>query len=216
MNRHQGKATTITSDRAKGGYAPERRPTPPYLTTPPHHVLFLLPLLTMLFLLPQCTKKPPVVTDFPVVVQVFPDEPISPVEPVASDPIELVGVDPAVVEEKVEPVFKAVYFDFDGVELRDDTRNGVAIWISKLWKIEGAVLVLEGHADSRGSVQYNFGLGQKRAVAVKRYMESKGVGNRIRCVSYGESRPVQEGCEAEDCFQENRRVELRIEKAGIE
>lgn len=215
MGRHQGKAVTITPDQAKGGYAPELRPSPPVLSTPtlhgfspftPQAIFFVL-----LVLLPSCTKKPQIPLDVPVVapveevVQVLPEE-----------PVELNGGDPALAVVKGEPVFKAAYFDFDGVEIRSDAREELENWKSGLYKLEGAGVVLEGHCDFRGSSQYNFGLGMKRAVAVKRYLESQGVGNKIRCVSYGENRPAREWCETEECLQENRRVELRIEKGGME
>ena len=142
----------------------------------------------------------PVVEEVTEVVQVLPEDAVS-------EPAEAVK---SVVES--DPVFKAVYFDFDGVEIREDAREGLEVWRGKIEALGGVGIVLEGHADSRGSERYNFGLGQRRAVAVKRYLEGVGVGNKLRCVSYGESRSVKENCTVEECHQENRRVELRLER----
>ena len=72
----------------------------------------------------------------------------------------------------------------------------------------GASVTLEGHADERGSREYNIGLGEKRALAVRRLMSLLGAtGPQIRTISYGEERPADAGHE-ESAWQLNRRVEI--------
>ena len=65
---------------------------------------------------------------------------------------------------------------------------------------------LEGHADERGSTEYNLSLGQRRADSVRQYMENLGLdGSELRTVSYGEEQPEDRG-HTEDAWSRNRRV----------
>ena len=67
-------------------------------------------------------------------------------------------------------------------------------------------VIVEGHADERGTREYNLALGARRANAVREYLISQGVaGNRIRTVSYGKERPVAV-CSDESCYSQNRRA----------
>ncbi|MGB1360573.1 MAG: peptidoglycan-associated lipoprotein Pal [Alphaproteobacteria bacterium] len=67
-------------------------------------------------------------------------------------------------------------------------------------------IVVEGHADERGTREYNLGLGEKRATIVKKYLVSKGVAkNKIQVISYGKERPVVE-LHAESAWSKNRRA----------
>ena len=98
-----------------------------------------------------------------------------------------------------------VFFELDKSEVRDDSRPALqkdADWLKK-W---GTVLVtLEGHADSRGSAEYNLGLGNRRATAVKVYLENLGVpATRVTVVSKGKEQPFCNE-ENESCWSQNRR-----------
>ena len=70
----------------------------------------------------------------------------------------------------------------------------------------------EGNADERGSSEYNMGLGENRARAVKNYLTGYGIdASRIETTSYGEERTARTGCGSDDaCHQENRRVEWTV------
>ena len=71
-----------------------------------------------------------------------------------------------------------------------------------------ATITLEGHGDERGSREYNIGLGERRAQAVRQIMELSGVGaNQLTTVSYGEEKPAVDGHD-ESAWSQNRRVEL--------
>ena len=98
-----------------------------------------------------------------------------------------------------------VYFDLDRSEIRDDARAGLqkdAEWL-KRWT--STQVIVEGHCDSRGSAQYNLGLGSRRASAVKDYLMSLGVpASRVTVVSKGKEQPFCTD-ETESCWQQNRR-----------
>lgn len=70
----------------------------------------------------------------------------------------------------------------------------------------------QGHADERGSSEYNMGLGENRSKSVKNYLTSYGISSdRIEVTSYGEERPAQSDCgNDENCHQMNRRVEWLV------
>ena len=81
--------------------------------------------------------------------------------------------------------------------------NSNAEWIKSK---NGVVVQIEGHCDSRGSVEYNLALGERRAKAVKSYLVSLGVSSdRLRVVSYGEEKPVAQG-ETDEAYAQNRRA----------
>jgi peptidoglycan-associated lipoprotein len=98
-----------------------------------------------------------------------------------------------------------VFFDYDQSGIRDDGRGPLqknADWL-KRWS--STQITVEGHADSRGSSEYNLALGSRRATAVKDYLVNLGVpGTRITVVSKGKEQPF---CttESEECWQQNRR-----------
>ena len=98
-----------------------------------------------------------------------------------------------------------VYFDLDKAEIRDDGRSSLqkdADWLKKWGSTR---ITLEGHCDSRGSAEYNLGLGSRRATAVKDYLVNLGVpAGRIVVVSKGKEQPFCND-ETESCWQQNRR-----------
>ena len=97
------------------------------------------------------------------------------------------------------------YFDLDSQAIRDDAKPVLqkdADWM-KRWA--STKVTVEGHADERGSAEYNLALGERRATAVRNYLVNLGVGNdRIQVVSKGKEAPVC-GEHAEPCWQQNRR-----------
>ncbi len=73
---------------------------------------------------------------------------------------------------------------------------------------------VSGHADERGSDEYNLALGNRRAAAAKRYLENKGIeGSRVEVVSYGEERPLNPGSD-EAAYAQNRRDEFEVTAGG--
>ena len=87
-----------------------------------------------------------------------------------------------------------IYFDYDEDNLREDMLSNL-LAISKLMKENSSyTLLVEGHADERGTREYNLALGERRANAAKDYLMTYGIsGNRISVISYGKERPVDSG-----------------------
>ena len=103
-----------------------------------------------------------------------------------------------------------VFFDYDQFELRQDARDRLAQNAKFLTSHPEFVLTIEGHADERGTNDYNLALGEKRANAAREYLSTLGVGaERLRTVSYGEERPFC-GESSESCWQQNRRAHFTI------
>jgi peptidoglycan-associated lipoprotein len=98
-----------------------------------------------------------------------------------------------------------VFFDYDMSEIRADARGPLQVNADWMKKWTGTQIMLEGHADSRGSAEYNLALGSRRANSVKDYLVSLGVPTtRITIVSKGKEAPFcTEGTEV--CWQQNRR-----------
>lgn len=100
------------------------------------------------------------------------------------------------------------YFDFDQSTLKQDARAALEAHAAYLVE-SGSNIVLEGHADERGTREYNLALGERRGQAVARYLTVLGVSNQqIETVSYGEERPASIAHD-ETSWSLNRRVELR-------
>jgi peptidoglycan-associated lipoprotein len=115
-------------------------------------------------------------------------------------PVEVDGDDAFVIGT-------VLYFDFDKSELRADVRGSLDERAEALQSKSG-VLRLEGHADERGTREYNMALGERRAKAVANYLSSQGVpASQIETVSYGEEKPAMLGG-GSDAMAKNRRVEI--------
>jgi peptidoglycan-associated lipoprotein len=100
---------------------------------------------------------------------------------------------------------KDAYFDLDKADIRPDAREALAKTAEFLRNYPQVKAAIEGHCDERGSTEYNLGLGDRRAGAVKQYLVSLGIAaDRLTTVSYGKEKPFcMEASEA--CYQQNRR-----------
>lgn len=100
----------------------------------------------------------------------------------------------------------SVNFDYDSATLSPDSRRRLADNAEWIKSNPTATVQVEGHCDSRGSVEYNLALGERRAKAVKAYLGSLGIDSkRLTIISYGEEKPLVTG-ESEDAFAKNRRA----------
>jgi peptidoglycan-associated lipoprotein len=103
---------------------------------------------------------------------------------------------------------RIVYFDFDSSAIRADSQSVVAAHAQYLAANPSQKVRLEGHADERGSREYNIGLGERRDQAVRRALMLSGVAEvQLATVSYGEERPAAAGSD-EQAYSLNRRVEI--------
>jgi peptidoglycan-associated lipoprotein len=103
---------------------------------------------------------------------------------------------------------RVVYFDYDKSDVKSEYRAIVAAHATYASAHNTARVTLEGHADERGTREYNLGLGERRGNAVSGLLSAGGaMGDQLDTVSYGEERPV---CRVSDesCWGQNRRVEI--------
>ena len=103
---------------------------------------------------------------------------------------------------------KVIYFDFDKSEIKPEYADIVKLGAQTLTGRPGLKMKLEGNTDQRGTREYNIGLGERRAQAVRRALLLQGVAEtQITTVSFGAERPAAEG-DDESAWSKNRRVEL--------
>ena len=177
-------------------------------------------LLTFLYGCPK--KKPatppntidvdtqPVDTPPPAVTQDVVPTPTPTVEDEVEDP--MMSSDLQIVNDELRRrgFSPDVYFEYDESSLSDETRERLARNAELLKAQTGFLVTVEGHADERGTNEYNLALGDKRANAVRDYLSSLGVdGSRLRIITYGEERPVCTETE-ESCWSQNRRAHMII------
>ena len=103
-----------------------------------------------------------------------------------------------------------VYFDFDRSELTEKAKELLAQVGELLLKEKRFTITIEGHTDARGTEDYNFTLGAKRAMKVKEFLAAYGIENsRMESVSYGKEAPKAQG-ETEEAYSQNRRANFRV------
>jgi peptidoglycan-associated lipoprotein len=116
----------------------------------------------------------------------------------------------AAIEAAKNTLKATIYFDYDASEIRGDARSALDLKLPILRANSGVQIRISGHADERGSDQYNDALGQQRAAAAKRYLTDNGIdAARISIVSFGEQRPAMSGAD-EGAWSRNRRAEFEI------
>ena len=119
------------------------------------------------------------------------------------------GMDDGEFFEEEAPLTMIIYFDFDQSNLRAEYADLLARHAAGLSDNSRTSMRLEGHADERGSREYNIGLGERRSQAVRRMLLLQGGSSeQISTVSFGEERPAAFGSD-EGSYQQNRRVEIR-------
>lgn len=112
-------------------------------------------------------------------------------------------------------VTATIYFDYDASDIRGDAKSALDAKLPILRANSGLQIRISGHADERGSDQYNDALGQQRAASAKRYLTDNGIdAARISIVSYGEQRPLTTGAD-ESAWSRNRRAEFEITAGTI-
>jgi len=186
------------------------------MAKPRAHAYLVVPLLVLTLFLVGCPKRPATtgaVAPAPSAPQAAPAPAAAPAPrqaPAAAPaPRQAPAPAPAPMVKPSEfapsPNLKAIYFDFDKYNIRPDdakTLDGDAAWLKAN---PNNLVLIEGHADERGTNEYNLALGEKRAKAAMNYLVAQGVqASRVTIISYGEERPV---CteKTEACWAKNRR-----------
>jgi peptidoglycan-associated lipoprotein len=103
---------------------------------------------------------------------------------------------------------QTIYFAFDNATIAGDYEKMLSAHAAYLSKNPALQVTIEGHADERGTPEYNIALGERRASAVAKYLQALGVqADQISIVSYGEEKPLLLG-QSEDVYAKNRRAVL--------
>jgi peptidoglycan-associated lipoprotein len=155
------------------------------------------------------TKKPaPVIETPPPVVQ--PPVVQAPPVPPKQTPLPPVGLVPGSQQDFVVNVGDRIYFDTDSSSIRADAKSildAQAAWLSRYPSVK---VRLEGNADERGTREYNFALGARRAESVAEYLTSRGVvPSRISTISYGKENPIAFGA-SEESWAQNRNTKTTL------
>ncbi|MBM3776871.1 MAG: peptidoglycan-associated lipoprotein Pal [Acidimicrobiia bacterium] len=132
--------------------------------------------------------------------------PLPPPEPVAADDVGSRSLDDLNRNSPLAPV----YFEYDSTDLNAAAQLAVRGNADVLRRYPTWTVTIEGHCDERGTAEYNLALGERRAAAARRYLESLGVApDRLRIVSYGKEFPFDPGHD-ESAWQQNRRAHFVI------
>lgn len=196
----------------------DKRPTLPTLFAMKSlQKLFSLALAATVLLLAACTKKP--VRDENSLSSLGTDTTINPDQvAIAGDlapgtDLEARNLPAGATEDEftIRGLMEAVYFDFDRSAVSARERPKIEAAVKWLNENADKRMLLEGHCDWRGTAEYNLGLGDRRANAVKKYLESLGIqGNRLEILSKGSTEAKQTGGDAE--WAKDRRVEFVVLK----
>ncbi len=146
------------------------------------------------------------------------EEPEAPEPPPTQEPVEKPEVERLNPRDYTDPrnldnadsllSERVIYFEFDRSNVRANFRPVIEAHAEYLRANPSARVLLEGHADERGSREYNLGLGERRGNSVQDLLRANNVpSGQVEVVSYGEERPVCRESN-EDCWQRNRRVEI--------
>lgn len=129
----------------------------------------------------------------------------------AQDEADAAAARAAAAEERMRRsalATRVFYFDFDVAEFRQGDRDILTYHARDLAANPSKRIRLEGHADERGTREYNLALGERRSNGILNYLIVNGASrNQIETVSYGEERPADRGT-SEAAYQRNRRVEI--------
>ncbi len=107
-----------------------------------------------------------------------------------------------------------IFFDTDSSSIRADAQQTLSRQAQWLNQYRQYAIVIEGHADERGTREYNLALGARRAAATRDFLVARGVaGNRLKTISYGKERPVAV-CDDISCWSQNRRAVTTLSGAG--
>lgn len=176
------------------------------------HRRFTIPILVAAFWFAACGQDPPP-----------PPEPTGDETPAAVDPGPT-GPDPDSAAEAARlaaereariraaraTLEEIVHFDYDRSDIRPDAEQVLRQKVEILRASPGVQLRIEGHADERGSTEYNFALGNRRAETVRQYFADFGLSSdRFTITSYGEDRPLVSQS-SESAWAQNRRAEFVI------
>ncbi len=153
--------------------------------------------LIVVLALTACAKKPTT------------EEVVSTVDAVDPSAMRL-PANPAEARTALAENFGRVYFDLDSSSLNPQSLAALQENAAILQRFPGLLVEIQGHADERGTTDYNLALGERRAEAVRKQLLTSGADEaQLRVVSFGEERPAEDGHD-ESVWSKNRRAEFRV------
>ena len=157
---------------------------------------------------PEPTPEPPP----PVVIKAEPPPPEVKTTPVDSTkPMDMSAAKYAEFQKAASAALKDINFDFDKSDIRDADKPKLQAIASFMKAFGSARIMIEGHCDERGTVEYNLALGDRRAFAAQNYLTGLGVNrDRMGTISYGKEKPKVVGQNEESYFI-NRRGEFKLQ-----
>ncbi|MBN2226360.1 MAG: peptidoglycan-associated lipoprotein Pal [candidate division Zixibacteria bacterium] len=164
--------------------------------------VYLIALLGILALfLASCGGPPKPEPQQPVITEPEPEPEPEPVPEPEPEP------EPVLITESD---FQIVYFDFDKFNLVDSAKRALDNNARVLKSNPNVVVMIEGHCDERGTIEYNLSLGEKRANAAMQYLKDLGIsGSRMKTISYGKEKPADPG-HNERAWAKNRRAIFKV------
>ncbi|MBX9618221.1 MAG: peptidoglycan-associated lipoprotein Pal [Hyphomicrobiales bacterium] len=121
---------------------------------------------------------------------------------------------PGSSQDFVVNVGDRVFFTVDATDVTPEGRTTLDRQATWLRQYPRYTFTIEGHADERGTREYNIALGARRAASVRDYLISRGIeASRMRTISYGKERPVAV-CNDDSCWNQNRRAVTALNNAG--
>lgn len=180
----------------------------------------VLAMLAVGLVLGACKKKQPE-TPAPINQQVTPDTAGQGAERLRADSIarenarrEEEARRAAAAAEVRNALTEMVFFDYDQADIRGDMADVLSRKAAALRANPEVTLRIEGHADERGSVEYNLALSLRRANAVREYLSGAGLDvSRFEVAAFGEEQPLEMG-QTEEAFARNRRAAFQITRGG--
>ncbi len=126
-------------------------------------------------------------------------------------PADMSAAKYAEFQKAAQAALKDINFDLDQSDIRDMDRPKLQTIASFMKAYTSARLMIEGHCDERGTVEYNLALGDRRAAAAQSYLSGLGVNrDRLNTISYGKEKPKVTGT-SEESFLINRRCEFKLQ-----
>lgn len=139
------------------------------------------------------------------------EEPIVQEEPIETNIVEVQEPEPKPLLED-GTIVGSIYFDYDKFDVRQDMMETLEEAVTKINDNAEMNIVIEGNTDEFGSDEYNFALSNKRALAVKSALITRGIDkNKISVLSFGKTKPVCSD-KTDECYQKNRRGDIRLIK----
>lgn len=169
----------------------------------------------LVLLASACKKAKPTAAPTPAPTPSQPAATGSTSSPVTSAPAPTADANASAVAAALATLTGVIYFEYDQDALSSEAQSQLDGKLGVLVANPGVSIRLTGHADERGSDEYNLALGQRRAATVKRYLTDRGISDtRVSIVSMGEERPACTEAD-ESCWRRNRRAEVEVTSGSV-